>query len=213
MDMPKVWHKYIKRDSLTGIWKITESEEELRTLLHAIEGEQFNHSARTRQWLSSRVLLQELLADMGFFGPYSLQKTALGKPVINLPGIEISISHAGEYAAVAISKSGPVGLDIEQIRPRISRIKTKFMNDNDLSRLRFEEDLEWMHLVWSAKEALFKFHEGGELDFKEHLHIDEVHEPHLLARIQKEGILKQVEVPYQFFEDYVITWALPPNKV
>lgn len=207
--MPKVWHKYIKSDSLTGIWKITESEEELRQLLHTIEGEKFANDQRTLQWLSSRVLLQELLADMGFFGPFQIHKNERGRPGINLPGMEISISHAGEYAAAVISTEAPVGLDIEQIRPKISRIKNKFMNEADLQRLRFDDDLQWMHLVWSAKEALFKYDKDGELDFKEHLHIDEVHDPHLLARIQRGNAIQRVKVPYQFFEDYVITWAIP----
>lgn len=204
--MPKVWQKYIKSGSLSGLWRISESTEELRGRYNLGEPETFSHEGRTRQWLASRVLLQELLAEYGHSGTYEVHKLPSGKPVISIPGMFVSISHAGDYAAVVLSDA-PIGIDVEKLGNRIQRIRTKFMNPEDLAQLRDEADIEWMHTVWSAKEALFKFHPLGNIDFKEHLHLKKIEEGFLAAEIRKDGERISMQVPYEQFDTYIIAWA------
>jgi len=206
--MPAIWQKYIKRDSLSGLWKISESREELMRLLHFTEAKEIANDIRARQWLASRVLLQELLQELGYTDNYQLHQLPSGKPVLSIPGLHISISHAGDYAAVALSKM-PIGIDVEKISPRIERIQHKFMNDHEKSLLIDEKDIRWMHIVWSAKEALFKYHPGGELDFREHLHLKVQEDGLLIGEIRKDLEMHRLQVPYEFFDEYILAWAFP----
>jgi 4'-phosphopantetheinyl transferase len=205
--MPKIWQSYIKKDVLTGLWHITEQEAELRSLLHAFEQEAFSSPRRTSQWLASRILLQEMLAEKELAGPFLLQTELSGKPRLNVEHLEISISHSGKFAAVAVSEKKPVGLDIEKLSPKISRLYPKFMNDAEIKKLKGENDLRQMQLVWSAKESLFKYYGAGGLDFREHLHIDRIYGSYMTGRIEKEALSIKIDIPYKFMEDYVITWA------
>lgn len=204
--MPKIWHKYIKINSLSGLWKISESIEELESQLYFIKPETFINPGRSRQWLASRILLQDLLQELGLLSDCKLLKLPSGKPILSIPGMHISISHAGDYAAVALS-SEPIGVDVEKIGVRIERIRHKFMNDADITQMAHEKDLEWMHTVWSAKEAMFKYHPEGSIDFKEDLHLEKVSEGMLHAEIRKGDEHHSLQVPFEFFENYIIAWA------
>lgn len=202
--MPKVWQDNIKEGSLAAIWKISEAEEELAGRLQNIRPQQFQSRQRTRHWLASRALLEDALADIGIFR-FSLQYDEFGKPCLDVPGLHISISHAGDYAAVAISEKGAVGVDIEKLSPRVEKIHLKFMSAPELELLDSERRMELMGLVWSAKESLFKYYSKGELDFRRHLHVQEVLGASLKVLIHKEPYRQEMEVFYRFLEDYVFT--------
>jgi len=158
--------------------------------------------------LASRVLLQELLQELGYSDNYQLHRLASGRPVLSIPHLHISISHAGDYAAVVLSKT-PIGIDIEKISPRIERIQHKFMNEHEKEQLKGEKDIIWMHTVWSAKEALFKYHPEGELDFREHLHVKIEGLGMLRGEIRKDLETHRLQVTYEFFEEYILAWAIP----
>ena len=94
---------------------IEESEDELKSQLHLMKPEEFRHAGRNIQWLASRILLQELLHSMNIDGA-QLTKDSQGRPLINIPGLHVSISHNSKYTAVALSDK-PVGVDVELISP------------------------------------------------------------------------------------------------
>jgi 4'-phosphopantetheinyl transferase len=203
--MPKLWQKYINSDSLTGLWRISESEEELRELLSFVKAETFSNPQRTLQWLASRVLLQEVLQEMDL-GHAVLHKLLSGRPVLDAEGFHVSISHTLEYAAVVVSNQ-PIGVDVEMLGNRISRVRHKFMNDADFELLNAEDDIAGMHLVWSAKEALFKYHPEGALDFRQHLHLKKIEEGLLSGQIKKGNEQEDLLLPYEFLQGGVIAWA------
>lgn len=205
--MPKVSQKYIKNGSLIGLWHISETADELRSQLKFTPAQTFKVEARMQQWLASRVLLEEMMAEFGLPHTCQLEKRGDGRPILSDTNLHVSISHAGHYAAVAISQEA-IGLDIEKIGNRIERIRHKFMNDEDLAGLSNDHDIQWMHTVWSAKEALFKFDERENIDFKDHLHLSKLSEGLLAAEIRKDNSLTQVQVPYEFFDGYVMAWAI-----
>lgn len=184
---------------------IEESEDELKSQLHLMKPEEFRHAGRNIQWLASRILLQELLHSMNIDGA-QLTKNSQGRPLINIPGLHVSISHNSKYTAVALSDK-PVGVDVELISPRIGRVKHKFMNLGDFQLVVGEEDLAGMHLVWSAKEAMFKYHSAGELDFRENLFLEKAKEGLLQGRIKKENEEHKLLVPYEFLPDGILVWA------
>lgn len=147
--------------------------------------EEFKFESRYRHWLASRVLLQEVLGDRLERKETQLLKHPNGKPYI--PGINcnISLSHSGEYAAAMVSQSGNVGVDIEEITPRIQKIARKFINDYEWDYLVGENDLHTMYLLWAAKEAVFKWYGLGSVDFKQHIKV-------LLPQKEGEGFVNAI---------------------
>jgi len=83
------------------------------------------------------------------------------------------------------------------------------MNEHEKEQLKGEKDIIWMHTVWSAKEALFKYHPEGELDFREHLHVKIEGLGMLRGEIRKDLETHRLQVTYEFFEEYILAWAIP----
>ncbi|MDX5321950.1 MAG: 4'-phosphopantetheinyl transferase superfamily protein [Bacteroidota bacterium] len=203
--MPKVWQKYTNSGSLIGLWEISEPLEELESSLKVEPLPELKNENRKRQFLGSRLLLQTLLEEVGV-SQANLAKRDDGRPFLMDSPWELSISHTDRMAAVALSKK-PIGIDIELMSERIKRIQSKFMNQEELDELTDENDLRWMHLVWSAKEALFKYHPERDFDFREHLRVHKASEIHLDAIIKKSLEPEHLRVFYHFFKQYVLTWT------
>ncbi len=206
--MPKVWQKYTKSESLIGLWEITEDEQALIEAASTLPDAELRNPVRRRHWLASRALLRDLLQEMGESMSFAMTKNEFGSPMLHGSTCKVSISHSGDYAAIGLSRQSAIGIDVERISPRIERIREKFMNEQELAQLGKMNDLAHMHLIWSAKEALFKYHPEPQFDFRKDLHIDRINADHLDARITKGEREQHLEVPYTWHEDYVLAWAL-----
>ncbi|MDR0939584.1 MAG: 4'-phosphopantetheinyl transferase superfamily protein [Mediterranea sp.] len=151
-----------------GVWKIEETVEELLALLppdrrNACLEEIGNFASprRRKEWLSTRVLLNEMLRDNA-----GIAYTPEGKPYLADHARHISISHTKGYAAVALSDLVPVGIDIEAYGTRVCRVRDRFLRpDEQINPYRGDE--VWSLLLhWSAKEAMFKCMEVPTPDFR-----------------------------------------------
>ena len=87
-----------------AIWEITETLEELLQLSNTISTADFNTEKRKKEWLASRLLLNDINPN------YSISYNAFGAPELN-NGSFISISHSKGLVAIIISQR-QVGLDI-----------------------------------------------------------------------------------------------------
>ena len=200
------------RDGYTvGVWKIEETVDELLQDLpnrdyFENELERFKAPHRKLEWLSVRALLFTL---MGRQVPIAYKES--GKPYLDDNSAYVSISHTKSYVAVIISIESPVAIDIEQYSPRVRKVCSKFVREDEELRL-FQGDDTWsMLLLWSAKETLFKSIDLSEIDFKEHLHI-------LPFTPQQEGVFeafeyktcskRQFAVNYLIHPDFVMTWQM-----
>ncbi len=120
---------------------------------------------RQQEWLTSRYLLQKC---------YDIQASEIlispaGKPHLIDNTRYLSISHTTDYVYVAIADI-PIGIDLQRRRLDISRIAPKFCSNDELSQLpKHLSLLTKYHLIWSAKESLFKAYGLGEVDFLRHL--------------------------------------------
>ena len=83
----------------------------------------------------------------------------------------ISISHTKSGAIAAYSATVEVGIDIEGVRPQISRIAQKFIRADEEKYLASLGAIHAQQLLWGIKESLFKLFGSGNVDFKKHLHI------------------------------------------
>jgi len=156
----------------TGIWRITETAEELLAMVHLNDQElnilgKFSHEMRKKQWLACRALLKHLLDPLDTNLTYDLN----GKPHLNTGSHQVSISHAGEFAAVVCSENRAVGVDIEKIKDRIERVKDRFLQEKELKSVAVENRIEQLYIFWGGKEALYKLHGKPDVDFRTDIYI------------------------------------------
>lgn len=104
-----------------------------------------------------RCLAVALLLDKAGIKENEVTVDENGKPSLKNGGY-ISISHSGEYCALAVADA-PVGIDIEQIGRVDDRIASRFF---------IETERQWAHgdaarltVVWTVKEALAKLDGTG----------------------------------------------------
>ena len=141
------------QNCIIAIWEITETLEELLQLSHVISTADFNTEKRKKEWLASRLLLNEINPN------YSISYNTFGAPELS-NGSNISISHSKGLVAIIISQQ-QVGIDIEEISEKALRVSSKFVSTNNLNALTAEKAT----LIWCCKEAVFKWHQKGNVDF------------------------------------------------
>lgn len=166
--MPIFFQHQINENTRIGIWKIEETEEFFKgnVPLHR----DVTHPHKRLQHLAGRFLLQYLFPDF----PFELIQIAdTRKPFIPSEQYHFSISHCGDYAAAIVSRENRVGIDIEESQEKIGSILYKFLNADEhqlFNVIPFHSDLlPLATLLWSAKEAVFKWYGNGGVDFRRHI--------------------------------------------
>lgn len=198
------------------IWKITESEEELRAELShpelfAKKVERLKPgSRRLLEVLAVRRAMKELF--------YGTEKEVLyteeGAPY--LPhGPFISISHTDGYAAVIASEEAPVGIDIERRGNRVQKVVSHFLRPEEIAVLEMSMvnsqsstvDSELLlHLAWSAKETAFKILGKAYYDLQNLTTVQYVDLDKKILLLAVEGRAVPLQIHYDFTEDYVLTY-------
>lgn len=93
-----------------------------------------------------------------------LTRDKFGKPFLASGNYYISISHSKDCMAISYCNERNHGIDLQHHTEKILKIKSKFVN-NEEQEFIVENELKYLHLIWGAKEAAFKYF-GSELDFK-----------------------------------------------
>jgi len=167
--MPIVLKLDNPKGQCVSVWKTTETLEDLLQKTKLSDEERvtmnsFSNESRKREWLAVRTLLQSLRP----FCP-TIKYKDNGKPYLADGSEEISISHSGPYIAIALTKIGTPGVDIEQVHPKIKRIAERFVNEKEKAFIKEDTLIEQLCLLWCAKEVLYKIHPKGMLSFKNNL--------------------------------------------
>lgn len=196
-----------------GLWKIEESFAELRNIVESMgydleELKKIKHSSKKKQWLSSRVLLSEISN-----GKSEIAKDDFGKPHLTDEKRGVSISHSHEMVGLILNKEGETGIDIQKFNPKIERIKFKFASDRELQLGKEENNsLTALHVIWGAKESIYKYYGRKELLFKENILIESMDlkgvSGKVKARIQCPGMKRNFELEYEKIEDYLLVYIL-----
>jgi len=173
IEMPVVFNKNIDEDTILAVWKIEESEEQLRSGLQLKQHEldfisSLNNGKRLLHWLSTRVLLRTMLNTAEYI---DCRMDDHGKPYLPDFDYHISLSHSYDYAAVIIGKTKKVGVDIELIKHKIKSIRHKFLSDAELAQKQIGDNINGLYVCWCAKEAIYKWNGRRGLEFKQDIHI------------------------------------------
>lgn len=202
--MPIFYQHIIDADTRLGIWKIEETEEYFTgnvPLQQAV-----THPHKRLQHLAGRFLLQFLFPDF----PYELIRIAdTRKPFIENETYHFSISHCGDYAAAIVSRNRRVGIDIEIPTLKVERIKRKFLSENEISSFSLHpgDSSKLTTLLWSAKEAVFKWYGNGGVDFKNHIRLKSRHTENETIDCLFTKNESQLTLHYRLFDHIVLVWV------
>ncbi|MFN7687242.1 MAG: 4'-phosphopantetheinyl transferase family protein [Sphingobacteriales bacterium] len=209
LDMPLFYQQDINEFTRLAVWQIAEGEDFF--LQQVPLQREITHPHKRLQHLAGRLLLKEMFPDF----PYELIRIAdTRKPFLSDEQYHFSISHAGDAAAVIISKDHRVGVDVEWRSAKVMKVLHKFLGDEEKALLYGPQPYLSETLFWSVKESLFKWHGDGALDFKEHMHI-------LGYEAGQSGIIPcrfsaepktELDVHYRIFGDLCLTYAATKQK-
>jgi 4'-phosphopantetheinyl transferase len=209
--MAELLRKIIDEHTLYAVWQISESVEELRGAIRLREEEEilyqsFVAESRKKQWLAYRILIRTLLKPDDFPVEYDEH----GKPFLAGSDFHISVTHTEDLAAVIISHNARVGIDIEKIKPRIEKVRDKFLSPEELSSIGNERELEQLTIAWCAKEALYKLYGVRALDFRENIRlgIPAFAGMTFEAEISFEGKSADFQLYSQKFDDFILVYLV-----
>lgn len=123
--------------------------------------------------------------------------------VIDVNFKHISISHSNGYYAVCLSKQKEVGVDIQTFKDSLDKGRDYFVNEREEP---IATDNLSLHLIWIAKEAVYKMKKGRVNDLKEDatiIGIDRI-EKKVYVDIDKQ----RHQVSYIQEEEFILGWTL-----
>ena len=210
----------LENNTRLAVWKI--EEEECFFLEKVSLQRSITHPHKRLQHLAGRYLLQYLFPQF----PIDLILIAdTRKPYLENDTYHFSISHCAQFAAAIVSKEKRVGVDIEVESTKIELIKNKFTSNEELHRMgemvdhltpsveaNYLDSNKKLTLLWSCKEAVFKWYGLGGIAFKEDIlfeKIVKINNSDILSLISfKKYIPKQLLLHSRFFENVVLTYVV-----
>ena len=197
--MPQLSVEKINPHTTLLVWKITETEEQLKSqlsesVLETITNKNYKSESRRLEVMATYALLISYLKTPSVI----IDHNSNGQPL--LEGFYISISHTNSYACVLLSTQKVVAIDIEYRSDRIERIRSKFLRSDELFT-----SIEDLLLVWSAKETLYKYFSEDDLMYNE-MKVESI-SASSLSMINLETNEKKL-VSYLSTPDYVLTYLV-----
>ena len=122
---------------------------------------QFRNEEDRARCLCAGVALDTALRTVGLREKtVRIEKNKYGKPfLIDHPEHHFSLSHSGDYAVCALSDA-PIGVDIEQCRPRsFLSLAERYFTPDECERLRAlstNDRTTAFYRLWTAKESVLK---------------------------------------------------------
>ena len=204
--MPIFYQHRINDNTRLGIWKIEETEDFFKG--NVPQHRDVTHPHKRIQHLAGRFLLQFLFPDF----PYHLVQIAdTDKPFLSGDEYHFSISHCGDYAAAIVSKEDRVGIDIEIPDKKIIRIRDKFLSPDEKVKWSVEgsdPDPRTITLLWSCKEAVFKWYGDGGVDFSEQIQLKQQDNGNEIVDCFFAKNQSGLSVHYNMFDHLVLTWVV-----
>lgn len=209
--MPLVHSEKIEEASTLLIWRLTETEDQLRKMLgstyNSEDLDSITHPQKKREWLASRLLIKIISEEFGvvFAGTY---KDDHGKVFLAKNDAQISITHTFDYVAAILNPTSAVGIDMEKLDPKLLRTATKYLNERELGHA--NNKIKNLGIYWCAKEAIYKQYGRTKISFKDNIEVlpfssDEV----LLSGLLETGTGKiQSKIFLRWLDDYCLAVAV-----
>ncbi|MFQ3577057.1 MAG: 4'-phosphopantetheinyl transferase superfamily protein [Cytophagales bacterium] len=211
--MPFIKFETLNETSQWGLWFVNETVEELfeNLTLSPFDKEEYksiSHPTRQLEWLAARKAMQELVTNSRY-QYHGIQKEANGKSHLFNHQLHISISHTKDYAAVMLGSLKEVGIDIELLKTKITRISHKFVSKYEF-HLHTDDTLK-LTIAWCAKEAIYKYLGREGISFQQHIFLEDfsVRESGTItAFVRHPDIQESVTLCYLANSEFCIAYTL-----
>ena len=191
------------------IWKITESYDELFTLLDLKPNSLERVLRMKSEWHQRGFLsVRHILRDLGYTDQ-DLFYDENGKPHLK-DGKCISITHSFTFTGIIVSDKVPVGIDIEMQRDKILKIAHKFTPFQEYKTIANHSALiSKLTVVWGAKESLYKIYGKKKLRFLENMYIEDFkfEDEKTTGEIRFENETLSYNVHFLEFEGFTCVYA------
>lgn len=200
--------------SRIGVWKVTETEAELRALTSIPSDELEEISYIKSESLRKQKLAVRALLDAMFEEKVYLNHHDNGKPYIENCATNISITHTDKFVALILNDTEEVGIDCESLDRDFSAVEKKALSEEEIEDLDddAEDRREQLAIYWCAKEAVYKLISQYNVDFAEQIEVEEFRpkgEGELdVTFIHKDGYEEEFELQYMTFEGHVLVWVV-----
>lgn len=197
---------YLQDDLAINLIAVDKVEESDARNLHPADqrrlDDKIHHPHRRLEFIASRTALRLLRPK------YMLHYEGRC-PILDGPGF-ISLAHSPQYGAAIHHPSRRVGIDVEPERPKLARLAPKFLNESEMDDVASGDSQFKLQILWGAKEALFKLHRMGGIEFKKHLFIDPIDvrdSGTIQAKILTDSENTPCEIGYFFHENQYVVYA------
>jgi 4'-phosphopantetheinyl transferase len=203
-----------KNGAEIAVWEITEPEEQLKAMCVLPNDEQeelsyITNPQRRLERLAVRAVLDTIFKEKVYLGYHEN-----GRPFLQNSIIEISIAHTRRFATVLTHPENSVGIDIESLKRNFSAVEKKAVGEEEKEFLSDKPEIRELQLalIWSAKEALYKYMSQPDVDFIEQMKISKFSpkdEGDLEAVFyHRDGIEEPFTLEYLLLEDHVMVWLV-----
>lgn len=204
--------KTLENEATVAVWKIEETEEELKRLSATPTDEMeeisfIKSESQRKQRLAVRALLGELFEEKVYLSHHDN-----GKPYLENLVTNISITHTEKYVAVILHDEEDVGIDLESMDRDFSAVEKKALSEDEIDDLEDDRRNEQLAIYWCAKEAIFKRVSAYRVSFSEQIEVERFRpkgEGELDATfIHKDGYEEDFELEYITFDNHVLVWVV-----
>ena len=199
-------------DCHLGVWEITEDFDSLYSMVNLAPVEKarldsFKNISRKIEWLSVRALVKNMLGK-----DTRILYNSENKPFVRGNTHNISITHSNNLTAVIIGKDKRVGIDLEFMSGKISKVANKFINDRE--NIIKDPELSKFHLYlhWCGKETLYKICDKQDINFRDGITIvpflpDRDH-GHMKGQVINGNGEESFEMEYLQHDNYALVWCV-----
>jgi phosphopantetheinyl transferase len=143
-------------------------------------------------------LMATALLHHHLFPGMHLSYESTGKPVVD-GNAHISISHSGN-SVVMMRADFPCGIDIERVHERVSKVRHKFLSDEELT-LTAGSDHYVLTQYWTAKEAMFKVYGSEEVFMRSNIFVHKLTADQAAAILRDGSLELKRKIRYRVTED------------
>ncbi len=204
-----LFEKITNSNAIMGIWKMTETVGELEAMYPMKDDEVaiyngFKNDRRRMEWLSTRLLLAELVDH-----DVEICYRDSGKPYLSDQSWCISITHTLGYVGIRLA-SHPVAIDMEYKSKRVLNILDRFVSKREEKFIDQNDVITSALIIWSAKETLYKLFDFQDVLFDEHLYISNLTlgtSGRFRGTVEKDGFRAEVRLNFKVFDDLILVYC------
>lgn len=229
--MPLLFTRHLSSTASFAVWQIAEPEAHFREGLPLAEAEEqelalLKTPLRRLEWLAGRWVLHLLtgatirlpLAKDAFSKPFFPENRSLACSLSHSHGLvgALLVNHRppgpspegrGDATPFPSGEGPGVGCDLQVLVEKMIRLAPKFLGTQEavfVAQHPEAEQFDLTHLYWTAKESLYKAYGLKELDFRLHLHVENLawngRQGQATGRVEKENVHLNYRLEFEKME-------------